>query len=160
MTVPERVVCQDEAPRPQDTHHHLVALAVGPLVAVDEGHVEGDTKFGGLRQRIADDKLNLVCHLRAFDPGTCEVLHLVVDLERVEPSALRQSLRHRDGTVAAECSHFEHPLWLDHLHQHLQQPALQVSAGHPSMNGSDVRCPPQPVQVLRLCLCMPQHILI
>ena len=160
MTVPERVVGDDESPRPQDAHHHLVALDIRALVAIDERHVELYSEFRGLRQRVADDELDTVGHLRALDPGPREVLHLVVDLERVEPSALRQTLRHRDGAIAAERPHFEHPLWLYHLHQHLQQSSLQVSAGHPSVNRVHVRRPPQPVQILRLRLRVPPHVVL
>ena len=42
MAVPQGVVGNDEAPRAQDGEHHLVGLAVGALVAIDECHVEGD----------------------------------------------------------------------------------------------------------------------
>ena len=124
VTVPERIVSEDETSRPQNRKHHLVALAIRPLVTVDERQIERDAQLRSLLQRIADDELDLVCHSRTLNPRTREILHFIVDFERVEPSVLRQSLGHRDSAVAAERPHFEDPFRLDHLHQHLQQPPL------------------------------------
>ena len=150
MTVPQRIVGDDIAARPQHRHHHVVALAVGALVAVDEGHVERHAQSRCLGQRVADDERDLVGHGRLLNPRAGKVLHLVVHLKRVEPSAVRQSLCHGYGGVAAERSHLEDGLRTYHLDQHLQQPSLQVVAGHPAVDGVDVGGPPKPVQVVGL----------
>ena len=62
----------------------------------------------------------------------------------------RQPFGHRERRVAAERPHLQDVSRTEHLHQHLQQPSLQVAAHHPSVDGVDVRSPPEPVQVLWL----------
>ena len=60
MSVPERVVGDDESAWTKDAEHHLVAVGIGALVAVDERHVELYAELGCLREGVADDELNLV----------------------------------------------------------------------------------------------------
>ena len=160
MSVPEGIVSQYKTAWSEDGEHHLVALAVGTFVTVDKGHIKFYAKFRGFRQRITDNEVDLVCYSRTFYPWTGEILHLVVDLKGVESSAFLQAFCHRDGTVTAERSYFEDGLWTDHLHQHLQESPLQVPTGHPSVDGADVRGPPQPVEILWFRLRMRQYILL
>ena len=88
VAVPEGVVGEDESSWTQNGEHHLVAVAIGSLVTIDEGHVEGDAELRGLREGVADDEADLRGLGRPFYPGTGEILHLVVDLEGVEVSVV------------------------------------------------------------------------
>ena len=142
VAVPKRIVGEDESARSEYAHHHLVAVAVGTLVAIHKRHIEGDAEFWGLLKCIADDKLNLVGHLRALYPRACEVFHLIVDLEGIELSVVRKTLCHRDGAVAAEGAYLKDMLRLYHPNEHLEQSSLNVPTGHPSVDGVHVRRPP------------------
>ena len=154
MAVPQRIVSHDETALFYDRHRHFVDLDVAPLVAVDEGHVERDTQPRRLLDGVADGKRDAVGPRRPVDPRPREVLQLVVHLERPNMSALRQPLGQAQGAVAAERAHLEHPLRAYHPDQHAQQPSLLVPAGHAAVEQSQVRGPPQPVQIVRLRIDM------
>ena len=159
LTVPERIVGEDETTRAEDGQHHLITVAIGALVAIDEGHVELDAEFRSLNECIANDELYLVGHGGAFDPGTREVLHLVVDLKGVEPSAVVEALCHGDGTVTAERADFKDRGGTYHPDEHLQQATLQVSAGHTAMNRMDVRGAPETIKVVGFRLRVAQDVI-
>src|SRR3712207_4762162 len=91
-------------------------------------------------------------------PRTGEVFHLIVYLERVEPALhIRllgfqglESLGQAEGRIARESSHLEDIAGPCHLHKHLQQPSLQMAAGHASVDGMDVGGPIKAVQIVTL----------
>ena len=152
VPVPQSIIRQDVSSRVQDAHHHLVSLDVGALVAIHESQVEHHTQFGCFNVGIADAEINLVGNIRTFNPGTGEILHLVVDFEGVELAALLQSLGKADGAVATEGAHLKNILGADHLHQHLEQSALDVPARHTSVDGMDVGGTIETVEIIALRL--------
>ena len=105
MAVPQGIVGNDEAAWTQNADHHVVTLHIGTLVAIDEGHVELYAETRCFCHGVADDEGHLVGYGRLLYPRPRKVLHLVVDLERIEMSVVRQSLSHRDGRIAAERTH-------------------------------------------------------
>ena len=159
VAIPKRIIGEDESTGTQDRQHHLIALAIGALVAIDEGHIKLDAEFWRFGEGIADDELNLVGHWGTFDPRPCEILHLVVDLKGVEPSALIETLCHGDGTVAAERADFEDRGGTYHPDEHLQQATLQMSAGHTAMDSVDVRGTPETVEVVGFRLRVAQDVI-
>ena len=160
VSVPQRVVCQDESAWTQYLEHHLVGLYIGALVAIDEGHIKLQSQFWCLLDGIADDELYLIGHGRALYPRTCEVLLLIVDLEGIDLVAFLQSLGHAECAVATECAHLQDAPGTYHLYQHLQQSSLQVSAGHSSVQHIDVGGAPQTIQIVGLRLYVGQDICI
>ena len=158
MTIPECVIGQDKAARAHHTEGHLIGGQVCALVAVDEGHVEGDAEAWRLGDSVADDELDTVGHVRAFYPWTGEVFQFVVDLEGVDFAAWFQTLSHADGAIAAEGTHLKDILWAYHAHQHLQQPSLQVSTGHAPTQQMDVGGAVEPVEIVALRVDMVEDI--
>ena len=158
MAIPERIVGEDETSRAEDRQHHLIAVAVGALVAIDEGHIKQDAKLGRLNECIADDELYLVGHWGTFDPRPREILHLIVDLEGVKSSTLVKALCHGDSAIAAKGADLEDCGGTYHPDEHLQQATLQMSACHAAMDGVDVRGAPEPVEIVGLRLRMAQDI--
>ena len=159
MTIPERIVGEDETTGTENGKHHLIAFAVGALVAIYEGHVELDTELRCLNEGITDDELDLISHRRAFNPGTSKILHLVVDLKGVESSAFIEALSHGDGTITAERTDLKDRSRTYHSNEHLQQTALQMSAGHPAMDGVDVRGAPETIKVVGFRLRVAQDVI-
>jgi len=159
MAIPERIVGKDEASWAEDRQHHLITVAVGTLVAIDEGHIELNAELWRFDEGIANDELYLVGHWGTLDPRPCEVLHLVVDLEGVKSSALVKTLCHGDGTIATERADLEDRCGTYHPDEHLQQATLQVSAGHTTMDGVDVRGTPETVEVVGFRLRVTQDII-
>ena len=160
MTIPERIVSQDKTTRSQNTHHHLVGLPVSALVTIDERHIEQDAEFGRLRQRITDEERDLVCHRRALYPRTSKILHLVINLKGVEMTIALKTFRHGNGAISTESTNLQDILRTDHPYKHLQQPSLQMTACHPTMDGVDVRRPKESVEIITLRVDMLQDILV
>ena len=160
MAVPQGIVRQDETALAQHAQRHLVGLHVVSLVAVNECHVENDAQLGGFLYGIAYAEVYLVGHVAALYPRTGKVFHLVVYLESVELAVFGQSLGQANGTITAKSPHLEHMLWANHLHQHAQQSALYVSAGHAPVDGVDIRGAPQPIQIVALRLYMALYVTV
>lgn len=158
MAVPQRVVSKDEAAGTEHGQRHFVRLDICALVAVDESHVELYAQFWCLLYGVANDKAYLVGHGRVFNPRTREVFLLVVYLVCVHHSAFFQSFGHAYSTVSAERSHLKDILRTYHPHQHLQQPALQVSARHASAQQVNVSGTPQSVKIVALRVDMGQNV--
>ena len=160
MAVPQSVVRQDETALAQHAQRHLVGLHVVPLVAVNECHVENDAQLGSFLYGVAYAEVYLVGHVAALYPRTGKVFHLVVYLESVELAVFGQSLSQANGAITAKSTHLEHMLWANHLHQHAQQSALYVSAGHAPVDGVDIRGAPQPIQIVALRLYMALYVTV
>src|SRR5574344_861606 len=138
MSVPKSIVGEDKSPRTKYLQHHLIGLDVCALVTINESHVEGHPQFWGFDDGISNDKLYLICNRRTLNPGTGEVFHLVVYLKGIYLTALVKSFSQTDGTISTECAHLKHVFRSHHLHQHLKQSSLQMSACHPSMQRVDI----------------------
>lgn len=160
VAVPQGVVHQDETAWTEYAQRHLVGLHVVPLVAVNKRHVESDVQLGSLLYGIAYAEVYLVGHVTALYPRAGEVFHLVVYLESVELAVFGQSLGQANGTITAKSPHLEHMLWANHLHQHAQQSALYVSAGHAPVDGVDIRGAPQPIQIVALRIYMALYVTV
>ena len=158
MSVPQGVVGNDESLGASHGERHLVYWNVCALVAVDESHVERYSQSWCLGESVANGQLYLVGNLRPFYPFACEVLQFVVYLEGMHHAALLQSFCHADGAIAAEGAHFEDVLGSYHLHEHFQQPSLQVPACHAPCQQVYVCCPVQAVQVFSFWLYVLQDV--
>ena len=160
MAVPKRVVGEDETAGAQQVESHLVSVDVSALVAVYERHVELHAEFRGFRQCVADDEAYAVGHGRAFNPRPGEVLQLVVYLVGVHHSATFKALSQAYCAVSAERPHLKYVLGAYHAHEHLQQPALQVAAGHAPVQQVYVGGAPQAVEVVALRVGMGKDIIL
>lgn len=160
VAVPQGIVRQDETALAQHAQRHLVGLHVVPLVTVYECHIENDSQFGSFLYGVAYAEVYLVGHVAALYPRTGKVFHLVVYLESVELAVFGQSLGQAYSTVTAESPHLENVLWASHLHQHAQQSALYVSAGHAPVDGVDIGGAPQPIQIFALRLYMALYVMV
>ena len=148
MTIPQRVVGHDKTTLPEHRESHLVGFNIRSFVAINENEVESDAQTWGLGDGIADDKAYFVGHSTAFYPRTSEIFLLVVNLEGIQKSVIWQSFGQANGTISAERTHFEHAFGLRHLHKHLQQTALQVSAGHAPVQRMQVGGSVKTIQVV------------
>ena len=160
MAVPKRVVGQQESAFAEQREHRLVSLHIRPLVAIYESHIELDAQLWRQFVGVADAKINSIGHRRLLNPRPSEILHLVVHLERVDATALLQPLSHTDSAISAERPHFQNVLRTNHLHQHLQQPTLQMATHHSSMNGVNIRGAPKPIQIIGLGLYMRKDVIL
>ena len=106
MPIPKGVVSEYETALPYHFKCHLVSFAIGTLVAVYECHVEGYAQSWRFCDGITNNKLNLGCHWRLFNPFACKILLFVVNLKGIYLAAVPLSLGHTYGTIAAECADF------------------------------------------------------
>lgn len=159
MPVPKGVVGDDEAPVVGDPVCHFVTFDIRTFVAVDEHHVEGDAQTRSFGHGIANEKGDSVGIGRLFNPRTREFLLFVVDFEGPQVSAAVQSFCHAEGGVAAEGTHLKDILGTCHLHQHLQQPSLQMPACHASVEQMHIGGTIEAVEIVVFRIDVVEHIL-
>ena len=75
-------------------------------------------------------------------------------------SATKQTTSHTQSTISAESSQLEHSQRFDHLHKHLEQATLQMSACHLTIRKAQLSVSPQSVQEFAFCIYMAEDVLI
>ena len=150
MAVPQRVVGHDHAAGVHERQNVFIGLEICAFVAIEERHVEGHAELWCQQVSVADGERYLVGIGRVFDPWTGEIFHLVVYLEGVEHGAVFQSLGHAQRTVAAERAYLQNVFGTHHLHEHLQESSLKVSARHSAVYGVYVCRAIQAVEIVAL----------
>ncbi len=132
LAVPQNVVGQNEraACDISSVEQHVVIGRVLALVAVDEDQIVDSAQPRHYIQCRAYMLYDLASVRRAVEERGGHLLQLVVDLARVDHTALVEACGHRQCRVARESADFENAPRAKHAHDHFQQPALHVPRDH------------------------------
>ena len=85
---------------------------------------------------------------------------LVVHFEGIKLAVRRQSFGQAQGGIAAVSAKLERQARTDHLHEHLEQPALQVAGGHARIEQAQVGVAVEGVQVVALCVYVRKDVFV
>ncbi len=130
MSVPQRVIGNDVSAGRQFLQHHLIIFNILPLVTIYKRQIESNVHGRQQLQRITYIKLNLAGVRRAFQPGACKVLLLIVYLECVQHGSLFQAFGQAKRGVTAVSPYLQHLAGTYHPHKHFQHTPLQVPGSH------------------------------
>ena len=87
-----------------------------------------------------------------------EILHLVIDLDRMHQGPLFQNLRHTKSSITGIGTDLQHPLGAHHPTEQLQQSPLQMAGKHTRTKEVDIGIPIQRLQQVSLLVDMGKYI--
>ena len=159
-SIPQRVVHQHETALLHARKQHFVVLQISPLVRIHKSHVPLYIHLRHQIHGVANVQMDTVGIFAVLEPRTHKVFHLVKDLERMKFGSGLESLGHAQRAVTAERAQLHYHVRCNHLHQHLQQTALQMAACHLSVSQPQLGIAPKGVKVFALCVNVVQYVLV
>ena len=144
LPVPEYVVRDDITAAPDFVAQQMQVFAVLLLGRVDIYQVVNLIQCGNDLAGIAENQPDAPFEACACKSFADEVFKLVVDLDRVEPSARRKPAGQADGRIAGKRAELEDAGWLHHAGECLQQAAGLRAREHAGIIGPQMRLTLQP----------------